>query len=102
MSQALQKKDPTLHILIAKSNNGNFTYDGIDIGGERICEEIEEEIKKLAREGEEIAKLSLVGYSLGGLIARYTVGLLYSKGLFNTIKPMVLKHSSSFSSLYLT
>lgn len=89
MAQTLQNKDPTVHILIAKSNNGNLTYDGIDIGGERICKEIEEEISKLSEEEKVITKLSLVGYSLGGLIARYTAGLLYSKGFFKTIKPMV-------------
>ena len=29
-----------------------------------------------------------MGYSLGGLIARYTVGLLYSSGLFERIEPV--------------
>ncbi|CAG8949990.1 hypothetical protein HYFRA_00004322 [Hymenoscyphus fraxineus] len=88
MAQTLQNKDPSLHILIAKSNNGNFTYDGIDIGGERICKEIEEEIGNLARDGLEVTKLSLVGYSLGGLIARYAAGLLYGKGVFERIEPV--------------
>jgi len=43
----------------------------------------------LARQGQEIKSLSLVGYSLGGLVARYAVGLLHSKGMFEKIKPVV-------------
>ena len=30
----------------------------------------------------------MVGYSLGGLVARYTIGLLYSRGLFDKIEPV--------------
>lgn len=90
MAEALRAKHPeeTLHILVAKRNSGSFTYDGIELGGERVCQEIEEEIEKLAKNGQEIKKLSLVGYSLGGLIARYACGLLYSKGFFEKVKPM--------------
>jgi len=91
MAKSLRKKHPEkgLHILVAKRNSGNFTYDGIELGGERVCQEIEEEIEKLAMEGQEIKRLSLVGYSLGGLVARYAVGLLDSKGFFEKIKPVV-------------
>lgn len=91
MAEALRAKHPeeTLHILVAKRNSGSFTYDGIELGGERVCQEIEEEIEKLAKNGQEIKKLSLVGYSLGGLIARYASGLLYSKGFFEKVKPVV-------------
>lgn len=95
MAQSLREKHPeeNLHILVAKRNSGSFTYDGIELGGERVCQEIEEEIDRLAKEGQEIKRLSLVGYSLGGLVARYAVGLLESKGFFDNIKPVV----SSFS-----
>jgi Putative serine esterase (DUF676) len=87
----LREKHPeeSLHILIAKRNSGSFTYDGVELGGERVCQEIEEELEKLAREGLTIKKLSIVGYSLGGLVARYAVGLLYSRGLFDKLEPMV-------------
>lgn len=91
MARCLRAKHPeeSLHILVAKRNSGNFTYDGIELGGERVCQEIEEEIERLARAGQEITRLSMVGYSLGGLVARYAVGLLYSKGLFDTVTPVV-------------
>lgn len=99
MAEALRAKHPeeTLHILVAKRNSGSFTYDGIELGGERVCQEIEEEIEKLAKNGQEIKKLSLVGYSLGGLIARYACGLLYSKGFFEKVKPMVRMRRSYFA-----
>ena len=73
----------TLHILVAKSNSQDFTYDGIDVGGERVAREIEDELAKLTSQGQHITKLSVVGYSLGGLIARYSIGLLYSRGWFS-------------------
>jgi hypothetical protein len=91
MAKSLRTKHPeeNLHILVAKRNAGSFTYDGIELGGERVCQEIEDEVEKLARLGQEIKRFSLVGYSLGGLVARYAVGLLDSKGFFEKIKPVV-------------
>lgn len=77
-----------VHILVPKSNSDNFTYDGIETGGERITNEIEQEIKKIEDKGVTVRKLSIVGYSLGGLLARYTVGLLYSDGVFDRIQPV--------------
>lgn len=77
-----------LHILVPKTNSDTFTYDGIDLGAERVTQEIESHIEDLEKNGSEIKKLSIVGYSLGGLVARYTIGLLYSKGCFERIKPV--------------
>ncbi|KAF4631998.1 hypothetical protein G7Y89_g6131 [Cudoniella acicularis] len=90
MAKSLREKHPedSLHILVAKRNSNSFTYDGIEVGGERVCQEIEEEIERLAKEGQEIKKLSLVGYSLGGLVIRYAAGLLDSKGFFEKIQPV--------------
>lgn len=91
VAKALREKhaEDKLHILVAKRNSGSYTYDGIETGGERVCLEIEEEIEKLTREEQTIKKLSVVGYSLGGLVARYAVGLLYSRGVFEKVQPMV-------------
>ena len=77
-----------LHILVATRNSDTFTYDGIDVGGERVAQEIEDEMKDLLHKGHKITKLSLVGYSLGGLIARYTIGLLFSRGWFDRVNPV--------------
>ncbi|EEU45194.1 uncharacterized protein NECHADRAFT_40576 [Fusarium vanettenii 77-13-4] len=77
-----------LYLLLAKQNSGNFTYDGIERGGERVCAEIERELRKVEDEGGKITKLSIVGYSLGGLVSRYAVGLLYAKGILDTLECM--------------
>ena len=77
-----------LHILVAETNSNTFTYDGIDLGAERVTQEIETYVEGLEKNGSEIKKLSIVGYSLGGLVARYIIGLLYSKGWFERMKPV--------------
>jgi len=77
-----------LHILVAKRNTGSFTYDGIETGAERVTREIEEVLEELERKGDKIAKISIIGYSLGGLVGRYTVGLLQARGLFDRLQPM--------------
>lgn len=62
-------------------NEGFRTYDGIDVCGFRVAEEIAHQIDHF-EETREITRFSLVGYSLGGLIARYALGLLYTKRFF--------------------
>jgi Putative serine esterase (DUF676) len=91
VAKVLREKHPKerLHILVAKRNSGYSTLDGIETGGERVCQEIEEEIERLSREGQVIKRLSIVGYSLGGLVARYAIGLLFSKKVFDNIEPVV-------------
>lgn len=90
LSSALREKYPQdkLHILAVKRNAGSFTYDGIELGGERVTQEIEDTLEELARNGQVINKLSVVGYSLGGLVARYAIGLLYHKGWFDKLEPV--------------
>lgn len=78
-----------LYLLLAKRNSGNFTYDGIELGGERVCAEIEEEIESIRKRGGNVRKLSIVGYSLGGLVARYAIGLLSAKGVLDNVEPVV-------------
>ncbi|KAI1389867.1 DUF676-domain-containing protein [Hypoxylon trugodes] len=77
-----------LYILVAKRNSGSFTYDGIERGGERVCLEIEEELESIRNRGGNITKISIVGYSLGGLVARYAVGLLEMRGIFREVEPI--------------
>ena len=72
------------------ASNPNVTYlPGGGENGSQCRQEIEEEVEKLARTGQEIKRFSLIGYSLGGLVARYAVGLLDSKGFFEKITPVV-------------
>lgn len=90
VASALREKYPEdkLHILNAKRNAGSFTYDGVELGGERVAQEIEETLEELARAGQTITKISMIGYSLGGLVARYAIGLLYHKGWFDKLEPV--------------
>jgi Putative serine esterase (DUF676) len=81
--------DENLHIYLSKSNCGSLTYDGIALGGERLCQEIEDEMEHLARRRLKIQRFSMVGYSLGGLVGRYALGLLDSQGFFDQITPVV-------------
>jgi len=77
-----------LYVFLPKTNKDNFTYDGIEVGAERITNEIEQKIEELRAAGSKLSKISVAGYSLGGLVARYTVGLLYTRGVFGTLQPM--------------
>jgi hypothetical protein len=91
VSTSLRERFPEekLVILVAKRNAGSFTYDGVDTGGERVASEVEQKLEELAKDGHDITKISFVGYSLGGLVARFAIGLLYSRGVFEAIQPVV-------------
>lgn len=73
-----------LYLLLSKRNAGSLTYDGIEKGGERLSAEIEAQLCD-----KKFVKLSIVGYSLGGLVARYAVGLLQAKGILDQVECMV-------------
>ena len=90
VASALRDKhaEDKLYILVAKTNSDTYTYDGIDLGAERVTQEIETCISNLEKEGSHIKKLSIVGYSLGGLVARYAIGLLFSNGWFDRLEPV--------------
>ena len=91
VAKALRAQYPPdkVYILVAKRNSGSFTYDGIECGGERVCLEIEEELEMIHSKGGHIKKLSIVGYSLGGLVARYAIGLLSTRGVLDNLECMV-------------
>lgn len=80
--------DDELTILVCERNASSFTYDGIEVGAERVTREIEDTIEELKGDGVKVDRFSIIGYSLGGLIARYTIGLLDSKGYFDYIRPV--------------
>ena len=42
-----ERHGENIHILCAKENSGNFTYDGIELGGERLAHEIEDTLDTL-------------------------------------------------------
>ncbi|OQE47413.1 hypothetical protein PENCOP_c001G00098 [Penicillium coprophilum] len=77
-----------LYVFCPKANSGNYTYDGIELGGERLVHEVEETLESLAEKGRKITKISIIGYSLGGLLARYAIGLLNARGWLDKLEPM--------------
>ncbi|KAI8647706.1 putative serine esterase-domain-containing protein [Parasitella parasitica] len=82
-----EKYNDRIHILNSSVNEAKYSYDGVDICGERLAQDIESTVIRLGKNGKLVKKISLVGYSLGGLIVRYAIGVLGQKGFFNTIEP---------------
>lgn len=77
----------TLEVLVAETNQEESTYDGFDWGGERVADEVEEAVAKIEESGRKVTRFSVTGYSLGGLISRYMIGVLYQRGFFETHTP---------------
>jgi len=77
-----------LKILHTASNESDFTYDGIDNCAYRCLKEIDDCIEELAPR--RVARFSIIGYSLGGLIARYVLGALEARtpSFFETVEPV--------------
>ncbi|KAF3034548.1 hypothetical protein E8E11_004124 [Didymella keratinophila] len=88
LTTSIRERYPDLDVLVPKSNAGSFTYDGAEVGGERVADEVETRLEELRKEGHTITKFSITGYSFGGLVARYAIGLLYHKGIFEQIEPV--------------
>lgn len=66
------------------------TYDGISRCADKVIAEILYEMELLKqKEGCNVTKISIIGYSLGGLISRNIVGKLYELGFFDLVKPVV-------------
>ncbi|KAF5387305.1 hypothetical protein D9757_005779 [Collybiopsis confluens] len=79
-------QDP-VHILLAEANHEEGTYDGIDWCAERVASEIIREIHRLQIEQHRpVRKFSITGYSLGGLVSRYIVGILAQRGFFAALE----------------
>ncbi|KAI5951885.1 hypothetical protein KGF54_004960 [Candida jiufengensis] len=77
-----------LHVHKTGSHSGYLTYDGIDVNGKRITDEILQQTNDLNLQGDKVIKISIIGYSLGGLISRYAIGILQSKNYFENIEPI--------------
>jgi hypothetical protein len=80
--------EPELAVLVAQTNRDESTYDGIDWGGERVAQEILEEVKMYEGKGSNVTRFSVMGYSLGGLLARYVIGILHQNKFFDKVVPV--------------
>ncbi|XP_020586201.1 putative lipase YOR059C isoform X2 [Phalaenopsis equestris] len=63
----------TVIVHCSERNMNMLTLDGVDVMGERLAEEVIDIIKKRRR----LKKISFIAHSVGGLVARYTIGRLY-------------------------
>lgn len=70
------------------SHLGYKTYDGIDVNGKRVADEIFAETSRLNDQGGKVTKISVIGYSLGGLMSRYALGILYHHKYFEQVQPV--------------
>ncbi|KAG8978275.1 hypothetical protein FRB90_008513, partial [Tulasnella sp. 427] len=83
-----------LDVLVAETNREAHTYDGVDWGAERVVQEVKDRIAVIetpeANPRKKVTRFSIIGYSLGGLLSRYAVGILYSTGFFDDgkVKPV--------------
>ncbi|KAG7836706.1 hypothetical protein KL942_004624 [Ogataea angusta] len=99
LQECLQSSEDRIHYLKPSSFGSFKTYDGIKVNGDRVIKDIFDAIENLkSDEDVEVRKISVVGYSLGGLIARYCIGELYEIGFFDSIEPVVF---STFASPHL-
>ncbi|KAK1285513.1 hypothetical protein QJS10_CPB20g01397 [Acorus calamus] len=57
----------------SERNVAKLTLDGVDVMGQRLAEEVMEVINQRP----ELRKISFISHSVGGLVARYTIGRLY-------------------------
>lgn len=66
------------------------TYHGIDYCGLRLKNEVVSFVASFSESNPNrtISKISFIGYSAGGLMARYCIGLLYAVHFFEDIKPI--------------
>ncbi|XP_061369596.1 putative lipase ROG1 isoform X2 [Gastrolobium bilobum] len=61
----------------SECNSAMLTFDGVDVMGERLAEEVISVIKRYPS----VQKISFIGHSLGGLVARYAIAKLYGKDM---------------------
>jgi hypothetical protein len=73
---------PGVEVMISKVNQCSLTYDGIDAGGNRLALEIIQYFEKTAP-----TSFSIIGHSLGGVYARYAIGVLEREHWFEKIRP---------------
>lgn len=89
-NSSIQQSNDQLEILIPNSIQWTNTYDGIDYCAEHVAREIDLRRQELESDQRKLIKFSCIGYSLGGLIGRFLIGLLHSRqpSFFEQVKPI--------------
>ncbi|KAK9088849.1 hypothetical protein Scep_027931 [Stephania cephalantha] len=91
--QAELKKRLGSNFLIYASSSNTYTktFSGIDGAGKRLADEV----KQVVRERESLKRISFLAHSLGGLFARYAVGVLHSSISLSSSQPNELPVSQN-------
>lgn len=76
-------------IHISTVNDLIMTRDGIEICGNRLVEFIENIIITASLNDKSYNSISFITHSFGGLVARYAIGILYEKKIFEHIYPLM-------------
>nr|WRH23613.1 glucan 1,3-beta-glucosidase [Naematelia aurantialba] len=89
ITTTLESDEMELVVMIAGGMTSQLTYDGIDVCASRVAYEVDEQIDRLLSKGKKVTHFSVTGYSLGGLVARYLIGLLQAREpcFFDEYKP---------------
>ncbi|KAI3830437.1 hypothetical protein MKX03_018127 [Papaver bracteatum] len=72
--QFLKRYPKEFLVHCSNCNTASTTLDGVDVMGDRLADEVLSVVKRRP----ELQKISFVAHSLGGLVARYAIGRLYS------------------------
>ncbi|XP_022768581.1 putative lipase ROG1 [Durio zibethinus] len=75
--QFLKKYPEDVIAHCSERNSSMSTFDGVDVMGDRLAEEV----KYVISRHPSVQKISFVGHSLGGLVARYAIARLYEQDL---------------------
>lgn len=83
-----ESKVPASNFIIYRATSfpSYKTYDGIDVNGHRVAKEVIDVIENLQNH-DKVDTIDMVGYSLGGLVSRFALGVLYQSGVFDKIQP---------------
>ncbi|KAJ3127038.1 hypothetical protein HK100_009958 [Physocladia obscura] len=85
VASQIETRDEAVEILNSNVNDGTHTYAGLDGCGARLAALV---VARLSNKSlPAVDHISFVGYSLGGLIVRYAIGVLFSLGWFERVVP---------------
>ncbi|KAL7619290.1 hypothetical protein Lser_V15G00021 [Lactuca serriola] len=71
--QFLKKYPDDVIVHCSERNSSLLTFNGVDVMGNRLANEVVSVIKRYRN----VEKISFIGHSLGGLVARYAIAKLY-------------------------
>ncbi|GAB2293715.1 hypothetical protein Dimus_027928 [Dionaea muscipula] len=68
----------------SKSNSAKLTFDGVDVMGERLADEV----MSITERYPDLRKISFLAHSLGGLVSRYAIARLFQRNCLSRFPNM--------------